>query len=65
LDPPRDYITRTPEGITGPPYSWGSKYGNLALQVGAVSNVRQQNLVMSPAGLGPENVCAGEDRQQL
>jgi hypothetical protein len=22
-------------------------------------------VVMSPAGLGPENVCAGEDQQQL
>jgi hypothetical protein len=27
-----------PGGITGPPCSWGYKYGNLALQVGGVSN---------------------------
>jgi hypothetical protein len=32
-----------PEGINGPPCSW----------------VRQQNVVMSPMGLGPENDCAG------
>jgi hypothetical protein len=28
-------------GITGPPCSWGYKYGNLALHVGGVSNLRQ------------------------
>jgi hypothetical protein len=27
-----------PGGITGPPCSWGYKYGDLALQVGGVSN---------------------------
>jgi hypothetical protein len=35
-------------------YKW------VALQVRGVSN-----LVMSPAGLGPENDCSGEDQQQL
>jgi hypothetical protein len=28
-------------GITGPPCSWGYKYGHLVLQVGLVSNLRQ------------------------
>jgi hypothetical protein len=41
------------------------KYGDLALQVEGVSNLRQQNVVMSPAGLGPENDCAGEAQQQV
>jgi hypothetical protein len=41
-----------PESITGPPCSSGI-YGDLALQVGKVLNQRQQNVVMSPAGLGP------------
>jgi hypothetical protein len=36
-----------------------------ALQVGGFSNLRQLNVVMSPAGLGSVNDCAGEDRQQL
>jgi hypothetical protein len=43
----------------------GYKYGDLTLQVGGVSNLGQQNVVMSPAGLGPENDCAGEPQQQL
>jgi hypothetical protein len=47
--------------ITGPPCSWG----NMALQAGGVSNLRQQNAVMSPAGLAPENDYAGENQQQL
>jgi hypothetical protein len=47
------------------PVSEGYKYGDLALQAGEVSNLRQQNMVMSPVGLGPENDCAGEDQQQL
>jgi hypothetical protein len=40
-------------------------YGDLALQVGEVSNLRQLNMVMSPARLGPANDCAGEDQQKL
>jgi hypothetical protein len=43
----------------------GYKYGDLALQVEAVPNLRQQNMVMSPAGLGPENDCADEFHQKL
>jgi hypothetical protein len=38
----------------------GYKYRDLALKVGGVSNLRQRNMVMSPAGLKPENDCAGE-----
>jgi hypothetical protein len=41
------------------------KYWELALQVGAVSKQRPENVVMSPMGLGPENDSAGEDQQQL
>jgi hypothetical protein len=41
------------------------KYGDPALQVGGVSSLRQQNRVMSPEGLGPENECAGVGQQQL
>jgi hypothetical protein len=52
-------------GITGQPCSWGYKYGDLALQVGGVSNLREYNMVISSAGLGPENDSAGEDQQQL
>jgi hypothetical protein len=52
-------------GITGPPCSGGYKYGDLALQVGAVSNLRQQTVIMVPVGLSPENDCAGEDQQEL
>jgi hypothetical protein len=29
------------------------KYGDLVIQVGGVSNLRQQYMVMSPVGLGP------------
>jgi hypothetical protein len=47
------------------PVPGGYKYGDLALQVGGVSNPRHLNLVMSPAGLGTENDCAGEVQQQL
>jgi hypothetical protein len=47
------------------PVPGGYKYGDLDLQVGGVSNPRQQNVAMSPVGLGPENECAGEDQQQL
>jgi hypothetical protein len=35
-----------------------SKYKDLAVQFGGVSK-------LSPAGLGPENDCAGKDQQQL
>jgi hypothetical protein len=48
----------------GHPVSGGYKYGNLALQVWGVSNLREQNMVTSPPGLGPKNDFAGEDLQQ-
>jgi hypothetical protein len=53
------------DGEKGVPLPGGYKYGDLALQVEGVSNLRQQNMVMSPAGLGPENDCAGDGQQQL
>jgi hypothetical protein len=41
------------------------KYGDVALQVEGVSNLRQLNVVMSPVGIGPGYICAGEGQQQL
>jgi hypothetical protein len=38
---------------------------DLVLQVGGVSNLRQKNMVMSPAGLGPATDSDGEAHQQL
>jgi hypothetical protein len=49
----------------GHPLPGGYKYEDLALQVWGVSNLRQYNMVMSSAGLGPKNDCAGEEHQQL
>jgi hypothetical protein len=34
-------------------------------QAGGIWNQRQQDVVLSPAGLGPENDCAGEAQQQF
>jgi hypothetical protein len=42
----------------------GNKYRNLALHVRAVSNLRQE-IVVCPAGLGPDKDCACEAHQQL
>jgi hypothetical protein len=44
----------------GHPVPGGYKYGDLTLQVGGVSNLSQKIFVMNPAGLGPENDCAGD-----
>jgi hypothetical protein len=49
----------------GHPVPGGYKYGDLALQVGGVLNLRQQNVVINSAELGPENDCAGEGQQQM
>jgi hypothetical protein len=55
-----------PGGITGfHPVPGGYKHEDLALQVGRISNMRQQNMVMSPSKLGPENDYTYEDQQQL
>jgi hypothetical protein len=48
----------------------GSNTSSVALRVVGgdkreVPNLRQQNMVASPTGLGPENYCAGEGQQQL
>jgi hypothetical protein len=48
-----------------PVYNWATLFlrdintGDLTFQVGGVSNLRQ-NMVMRPAGFGPENDCAVE-----
>jgi hypothetical protein len=47
--------------ITGHPVPRKYKYGDLARQVRGVSNLRQQNMLTSPAGLGPKNDCAGRN----
>jgi hypothetical protein len=52
-------------GVTGPPVPGGYKYGDLALQVGGLLDPETVNMVMSPAGLGPEHDCAGEGQKQL
>jgi hypothetical protein len=54
-----------PKSITGPPCSWEYKYGNLALQVGGVSNLRQKNMVTSSVRLRPYNDRIGEDQQHI
>jgi hypothetical protein len=41
------------------------KYRDLAIQVGGVSSLRQWNMVISSAGFGLENDCAGDDQQLL
>jgi hypothetical protein len=51
--------------LLGHPVPGGYKYGDLALQVGGVSNLRQKNTLTTAAGLVPPNECAGEDRHQL
>jgi hypothetical protein len=38
---------------------------NLALHVEGVSDLRQQNMVISPEGLRSEKNCADEAQQQL
>jgi hypothetical protein len=52
--------TQCPGAQLGHPVPGGYKYEDLTLQVGEVSNLRQQNMVTSPAGLGLKNDCAGE-----
>jgi hypothetical protein len=44
------------------PVPGGYQYGNLSFQMGGVSNLKEENVVMIPGGLGPENDCAGEDQ---
>jgi hypothetical protein len=50
--------------ITGDSLPGGNKYRNLFLQFGRVSNLREQNMVMSLVELGPKKYCAGEAQQQ-
>jgi hypothetical protein len=49
----------------GHPVPAGYEYGDLALQVEGVSNLRQYSGAMSLARLGPDNDCAGEGQHQL
>jgi hypothetical protein len=46
------------------PVPGGYKYWDLTLQLVAVSKLRQRNIAISPAGLGPKNDCAVEDQRQ-
>jgi hypothetical protein len=50
---------------SGHPAPDGHKYGDLAIQVRGFSNLREQNVVMSSAGIKSVNDCTGEDQQQL
>jgi hypothetical protein len=47
--------------ITGPLEDINT--GTWPSRLGGDSNLRQQNMVMNPAGLGPENDCTGEGQQ--
>jgi hypothetical protein len=47
------------------PVSGEYKYGDLPLQAEGVSNLRQTNMVMSPAELRTKNDFADETQQQL
>jgi hypothetical protein len=49
-----------PECTTGPPVPGGHKYSYLDLQAGGVSNLRQWNMVVSSAGLGPRVNCTNK-----
>jgi hypothetical protein len=51
--------------LPGHPVPGRYKYGDLALQVGGLSNLRQKDVGMCPAGIRPENDCAGETHKQL
>jgi hypothetical protein len=52
-------------------YNWVTLFlgdinmGTCVPQVGGISNLRKQNVIMSHAGLGPENDYAAEGQQQL
>jgi hypothetical protein len=52
-----EYFHRSPASRRrrreGNPVPGGYEHGDLALQVGGVSNLRQQNVVMNHAGPGP------------
>jgi hypothetical protein len=54
-----------PGSITDYPVRGRNKCWNLVLQVGYVSNLGQQNIVMSPVGLRPKKDCAGRAQQHL
>jgi hypothetical protein len=43
--------------VTGYHIPGGNKYGNLAVRIGKVSNLRKLNLVMSPAELRPDKAA--------
>jgi hypothetical protein len=46
----------------GHPVSGECEYWNLALQVGSLES---EIVKCGPVGLRPENICAGENQQQL
>jgi hypothetical protein len=56
-------MKRDPSAL-GHPVHGGYKYGDLALQVGGVSNETVKN-GLSFAGLGPENDCFGKAQKQM
>jgi hypothetical protein len=75
VGPPRALITTvqisnydSSRSIGGGALDWvrpGVMYEWLVAEVGRASILRQQNVLMSPAGLRPEKDSAGEAQQQL
>jgi hypothetical protein len=55
---------RRQKGTQCHPVPGGCKYGDLALQVGGVSN-ETVKYGLSSAGLGPESDCSGKAQKQL
>jgi hypothetical protein len=47
------------------PVPKGYNTENPVLQVGEVSDLREQNMIIILEGLGPENHCTGEVQKQL
>lgn len=51
--------------IACPRCPWEYEYGDLAPQVGRVSNLKQESMATSSWGLKSENNCADDGQQQL
>jgi hypothetical protein len=59
-----DVVNSLPGSITGLPCSRRSEYGSMALEIGGISYLGQNSLVMSPAERRPERECVAEAQQQ-
>jgi hypothetical protein len=54
-----------PRGKTGPPRSLGDISAGTRPSRFVESNMKQQNMVLSSAGLGDESDCSGKAQKQL